>query len=97
MKSLIVVISGGVLIVLLTRLITPYGGMYMMHNFSLYNNITVYVLGIVILVVVIYFLMILNKKSNSGAITILDKRLADGEISIEEYENIRRVLKGSGN
>ena len=95
MKNLVIVLSGVFLIVLLAQYITPSGGMYMMHNFSMYNNITVYLLGFMVIVVVAYLLYELNKKKYSHPMKILDEKLANGKISIEEYEKIRKILSGN--
>lgn len=95
MKNILVVIFGIVVILLLSRLITPHGGMYMMHNFSLYINLLIYMFGFLIVVIISYTLFLQKNKKTSPPLDILDKRLAEGKISLEEYERIRDVLKRS--
>ena len=95
MKNILIVIFGIVVILLLSRLITPYGGMYMMHNFNLYINLLIYLFGFLIVVIVSYALFLQKDKKTSPPLEVLNKRLAKGEISLEEYEKIREVLKRS--
>ncbi|MCF7927226.1 MAG: SHOCT domain-containing protein [Candidatus Izimaplasma sp.] len=58
-------------------------------------------LWIIIIGVLIYFLMngdydnILNKKDNTTALEKLNKRLANGDISVEEYNEIKQTLSSN--
>jgi uncharacterized membrane protein len=86
---------GVIVILLLSRFVSPYGGMYMMHNFSLYINLLVYLFGFLVVVAISYTLFLQNNRKSSPPLVELDKRLAEGKISLEEYEKIREVLKRS--
>ena len=46
---------------------------------------------------IIIFLVYVNKKfsSSSDAMRILDNRLSNGDISINEYQSIKKVIKGN--
>ncbi len=94
MKNILIVLGVGAVIVLLTQFLTPYGGMHMMHNFYNYNNIVVYLLAAVIVIIVVLFIFE-SKNSKTNSNKILDNRLASGEISIEEYERVKRAIGGS--
>jgi putative membrane protein len=60
------------------------------------------IIWIIILVVVIYFGFLYAKKrgliksSDESPLDVLNKRYASGEISREEYEEMKRDLESSG-
>ena len=71
-----------------------------MMGYDFYGGGTMWVLWIIIAVVVVFFLIGPNKKSDSfsdqqqeSAMDILKKRYAKGEISLEEFEERKKHLE----
>lgn len=92
MKNILVVGLVAIIVFALTRMITPYSGMHMMHNFYYYNNVVIYGLALVVVVIGVTYIASTYKNSSSP-MKILDQRLAEGEISIEEYQKIRDYIQ----
>lgn len=55
-----------------------------------------WLIPVLLVVVVIYFLKDINKDKTFSAQDILDKRYANGEINLEEYEEKSNTLKKNG-
>lgn len=94
MKNIIFVSLIALIVALIYQSIVPYGGMHLMHYSFFQSNITIYILGGLLLVVVVVFLIDFSKVKKSPPIDLLDQRLASGEITIEEYQRIKSIING---
>jgi len=59
-----------------------------------YQNSIFYFFIVIALVIILIALFMLSSKRRVNTAAILDKRLANGEISIDEYNEIKRIVKG---
>jgi uncharacterized membrane protein len=64
------------------------------RNLDLLNTGSVF-LAYIILIISAIFILKENSTTSYFALEILNERLSKGEISIEEYQNLNRVLKES--
>jgi len=59
-----------------------------------YQNNLLYFIIVIIFVLILITLFFRSSKRQDETAAILDNRLANGEISIEEYTEIKRLIKG---
>ena len=62
---------------------------------SYYLNSIFVLVSYLLIIASTIILLSIKKTSKNFSIEILDERLSKGEISIEEYQNLNRVLKES--
>lgn len=66
---------------------------YMDTNMTMFHGLGMFIFWIILLYL-LFAIFSKNKKHKETALDILKKRLANGEISKEEYESIKKTIKG---
>ncbi|MFK5883450.1 MAG: hypothetical protein QM489_03810 [Candidatus Izemoplasma sp.] len=96
---LLVIVSIGYLFY--NYIFTDFGYGMMSHNSRYYNNYTVYshnsnwglvVIACAVLVISVIVLIFKHTEPKNEPRLILDQRLSNGEISIEEYQNLKKIV-----
>ena len=59
-----------------------------------YQNNIFYFFIVILLIIILIGLFLRSTKRTEDTAAILDSRLANGEISIDEYSEIKRLIKG---
>lgn len=82
-------------------LFTDYGYGMMAHHYGYYDsysgltyylNMSLVIISYSVIIIGTIFLLNMKTEPTKNSLKILDERLSKGEVSIEEYQKIKRVI-----